>query len=70
MVLRFFFCYVLMYKSDFICGTTNVNMNSLKQEHDKKDSEAAKVRQTMREKAMVNNAGTSRRPQPKKTAGN
>ncbi|KAF3321549.1 DNA topoisomerase 2 [Carex littledalei] len=37
-------------------------------ELDKKDSEAAKVRKTMRDKAMVNNAGTSRRPQPKKTA--
>ncbi|KAJ4785264.1 DNA topoisomerase 2 [Rhynchospora pubera] len=37
-------------------------------ELDKKDVEAAQIRKEMREKNMANNAGTSRKPQPKKNA--
>jgi hypothetical protein len=42
----------------------------LKQELDRKDADAEQARKAMREKNMANNAGTSRRPQSKKTAGN
>jgi DNA topoisomerase II len=67
--LRFF---LVIFKSTNLhpySSTKNVDNFSFEQELDRKDADAERVRNTMREKNMANNTGTSRRPQPKKTAG-